>query len=51
MLTFLCLERLLDEYNVELHMVDGEIDTSTPDGFMGFAMKAFLGEMERRQAQ
>ena len=27
------------------------IDTSTPDGFMNFAMKAFLGEMERRQVK
>ena len=49
MLTLLCLEKLLDEYDVELHTVEGEIDTSTPDGFMGFAMRAFLGEMERRQ--
>ncbi len=51
MLTLLALERLLDEHNVELHTVDGQIDTSTPDGFMNFAMKAFLGEMERRQVK
>lgn len=51
MLTLLCLEKLLDEYDVELHTVEGEIDTSTPDGFMGFAMRAFLGEMERRQVK
>lgn len=51
MLTLLCLEKLFDEYNVELHTVEGEIDTSTPDGFMGFAMRAFLGEMERRQVK
>lgn len=51
MLTLLCLEKLLDEYEVELHTVEGEIDTSTPDGFMGFAMRAFLGEMERRQVK
>jgi site-specific DNA recombinase len=51
MLTLLALERLLDEYIVELHTVDGQIDTSTPDGFMSFAMKAFMGEMERRQVK
>jgi DNA invertase Pin-like site-specific DNA recombinase len=28
---------------------EGQIDTSTPDGWLRFAMKAFLGEMERRQ--
>lgn len=49
MLTLLALERLLHEYSVEIHTVDGLVDTSTPDGFMSFAMKAFLGEMERRQ--
>lgn len=49
MLTLLALERLLNECNVELHTVEGAVDTSTPDGFMSFAMKAFLGEMERRQ--
>jgi site-specific DNA recombinase len=48
MLTLLALERLLDEYDVELHTVEGQISTSTPDGFMGFAMRAFMGEMERR---
>jgi len=51
MLTLLCLERLLNEYDVELHTVEGEIDTSTPDGYMSFAMRAFLGEMERRQVK
>jgi len=51
MLTLLALERLLDEHDVELHTVEGQIDTSTPDGFMSFAMKAFLGEMERRQVK
>ncbi len=51
MLTLLALERLLDEHNVELHTVEGQIDTSSPDGFMSFAMKAFLGEMERRQVK
>ncbi len=49
MLTLLALERLLDERNVELHTVEGTVDTSTPDGWMSFAMKSFLGEMERRQ--
>lgn len=48
MLTLLSLERLLNEYNVELHTIEGQIDTSTPEGFMNFAMKSFLGEMERR---
>ncbi len=51
MLTLLALERLLNEYDVDLHTVDGQVDTSTPDGFMSFAMKAFLGEMERRQVK
>jgi len=51
MLTPLCLERLLNEYDVELHTIEGEIDTSTPDGYMSFAMRAFLGEMERRQVK
>lgn len=51
MLTLLALERLLDEHDVELHTVEGQVDTSTPDGFMNFAMKAFLGEMERRQVK
>jgi site-specific DNA recombinase len=51
MLTLLALERLLDEHDVELHTVEGQIDTSSPDGFMSFAMRAFLGEMERRQVK
>lgn len=51
MLTLLALERLLDEHDVELHTVEGLIDTSTPDGWMSFAMRAFLGEMERRQVK
>jgi len=51
MLTLLALERYLDEYDVELHTIEGQIDTSTPDGFMSFAMRAFLGEMERRQVK
>ena len=41
MLTLLCLEKLLNEYNIELHSIEGEIDTSTPDGYMSFAMRAF----------
>jgi len=49
MLTLLAFERLLDEYDIELHTIEGTVNTSTPDGFMNFAMKAFLGEMERRQ--
>ena len=51
MLTLLALERLLDGNGVELHTVDGLVDTSTPDGWLNFAMKAFLGEMERRQVK
>jgi site-specific DNA recombinase len=51
MLTLLALERLLDERDVELHTVEGQVDTSTPDGWLNFAMKAFLGEMERRQVK
>lgn len=51
MLTLLALEKYLDEFDVELHTIEGTVDTSTPDGFMTFAMKAFLGEMERRQVK
>jgi site-specific DNA recombinase len=51
MLTLLTLERYLDDNDIELHTVEGQIDTSSPDGFMSFAMKAFLGEMERRQVK
>lgn len=49
MLTLLAFERLSNECDIELHTIEGQIDTSTPDGFMNFAMKAFIGEMERRQ--
>ena len=49
MLTLLALERLLDERSIELHTVEGQVDTGSPDGWLNFAMKAFLGEMERRQ--
>ncbi|MGD0662645.1 MAG: recombinase family protein [Syntrophorhabdales bacterium] len=49
MLTLFALDRLLNEQDIELHTVEGTVDTSTPDGWMNFAMKAFLGEMERRQ--
>ena len=51
MLTFLALERFLDERDIELHTVEGQVDTSIPDGWLNFAMKAFLGEMERRQVK
>jgi site-specific DNA recombinase len=51
MLTLLALERLLNEHEIELHTVEGQIDTSTPDGWLSFSMKAFLGEMERRQVK
>lgn len=51
MLTLLALERLLDEHEIELHTVEGEVNTASPDGWLNFAMKAFLGEMERRQVK
>lgn len=51
MLTILSLERYLDEYDVTLYTVEGKIDTSTIDGWMSFSMKAFMGEMERRQVK
>jgi site-specific DNA recombinase len=51
MLTLLLFERLLDERAIELHTVEGLLDTSTPDGWMGFAMRSFLGEIERRQVK
>ena len=51
MLTLLALERFLDERDIELHTVEGQVDTSLPDGWLNFAMKAFLGEMERRQVK
>lgn len=49
MLTLLAFERLLKEYSIQLHTLEGQIDTSSPDGFMSYAMRAFIGEMERRQ--
>ena len=49
MLTLLALERAFDDSGVELHTVDGIVQTSSPNGFMSFAMQAFMGEMERRQ--
>jgi len=51
MLTLLALERLLNEHTIELHTIEGQITTATPDGFLAFAMKALLGEMERRQVK
>jgi site-specific DNA recombinase len=51
MLTILSLERYLDEFDVTLYTVEGKIDTSTIDGWMSFSMKAFMGEMERRQVR
>lgn len=50
MLTLLSFERLLNENGVELHTVEGQVTTGTPDGWMGFAMNALMGEMERRNA-
>lgn len=53
MLTLLCLERLLSENNVQIHTLDsgGSVDTSSPSGFMNFAMRAFMGEFERRNTK
>lgn len=51
MLTLLSFERLLSEYDLELHTIQGAVDTSTPQGWMSFAMNAFMGEMERRQVK
>ena len=51
MLTILSLERYLDQFDVTLYTVEGKIDTSTIDGWMSFSMKAFMGEMERRQVK
>jgi site-specific DNA recombinase len=49
MLTLLCSERLLCECSVQLHTADAIVDTSTPDGWLTFAMKCLLAEHERRQ--
>ena len=49
-LTLFGFERFLRECEVTLHTIEGEIDLSTPSGFLGFAMRAVMGEMERRQA-
>jgi len=51
MITLLVLERLLSEYDIQLHTIDGRIDTGSPDGYMAYAMKAFLAEIERRQVK
>ena len=36
---------------IELHTVEAEIDTSTPDGSVSLAIRSFPGEMERRQVR
>ncbi|MFC1836648.1 recombinase family protein [Thermodesulfobacteriota bacterium] len=51
MLTMLALEKLLDLYSLKLHTVEGTVDTSTPDGWLSFAMKALLSEHEARQVR
>jgi site-specific DNA recombinase len=51
MLTLLALERLLHEYDVQLHCLDGQLETASPEGFMNYCMRAFMGEMERRQVK
>lgn len=48
MLSLLALERFLNEYDCLLFTVDGQVDTSSVEGFMSFAVKAFFGEVERR---
>ncbi len=48
MLTLLALDRLLDESDISLHTVEGEISTRNPDQWLTFAMKALLSEHERR---
>ena len=51
MLTLLALERYFNEHDVELHTVEGQVDTSTPDGWTSFAIRSFSGEIERRQVK
>lgn len=48
MLTQLVFELFLNENGVALHTVEGKVDTTTPAGWLAFAMKSFVGEMERR---
>lgn len=48
MLSLLALERFLNEYDCLLYTVEGQVDTSSVEGFMSFAMRALYGEMERR---
>lgn len=47
-LTLMLFERLLSESDIELHTADGAIDTSTPEGYLNFAMQALMGEFQRR---
>ncbi len=49
--TLVIFEQLLDKYDVELHTIEGQIDTSSASGWMNFAMKAVFGEFERRQVK
>jgi site-specific DNA recombinase len=48
MLTLLSFERLLSEYDIELHTIQGAVDTSTPAGWLSFAVNALMSENERR---
>lgn len=48
MLSLLALERFLNEYDCLLYTVEGQVDTSSVEGFMSFAMRALYGEIERR---
>jgi site-specific DNA recombinase len=51
MLTLLALERLMSEYDVELHTAEGAVNTSDPACWLSFAMKCLLAEHERRQVK
>lgn len=48
MFTLLSLERLCNIYEISLHTIEGGFDTSTPTGFMQFAMLSLMAEIERR---
>jgi site-specific DNA recombinase len=49
MLSLLAFERFCNEYDVSIHTAEGEVSTDSPEAFMSFCMRAFLGEMTRRQ--
>lgn len=51
MLSLLSIERFCNEYGVTIHTTEGEVDTSSPEQFMAFAVKALFSEAERRSAK